>query len=74
MGYRYFIVMIEEDAPSAESGTLARDYYASPHIVKKEKKIVKKEKKNAEIEVWDDDRKLSYHTFALKHLDHEHCL
>ena len=67
MSYRYYIVMIEEDAPSAESGTLGKDYYASPHIVKSMKK-------NAEIEVWDDDRKLSYHTFAMKHLDHEHCL
>lgn len=67
MSYRYYIVMIEEDAPSDESGTLGKDYYASPHIVKNMKK-------NAEIEVWDDDRKLSYHTFALKHLDHEHCL
>ena len=67
MGYRYFIVMIEEDAPSEENGIMSKDYYASPHIVKKLKK-------DAEIEVWDDDRKLSYHTFALKHLDHEHCL
>lgn len=67
MGYRYFIVMIEEDAPSDENGIMSKDYYSNPHIVKKEKK-------NAEIEVWDDDRKLSYHTFALKHLNHEHCL
>lgn len=67
MAYRYYIVMIEGNAPSAESGTLDRDYYASPHIVKKEKK-------NAEIEVWDDDRKLSYHTFAIRCLNHEHCL
>lgn len=67
MAYRYYIVMIECGAPTAEGDVLSMDYYASPHIVKKEKK-------NAEIEVWDDDRKLSYHTFALKHLDHEHCL
>lgn len=67
MMYRYFIVMIESGAPTAEGDVLSMDYYASPHIVKKLKK-------NAEIEVWDDDRKLSYHTFALKHLDHEHCL
>ena len=65
--YRYFIVMIEEDAPSLEKGIMSKDYYANPHVVKKEKK-------NAEIEVWDDDRKLSYHTFALKYIDHEHCL
>lgn len=67
MAYRYYIVMIEEDAPTAEGDILGMDYYASPHIVKKEKK-------NATIEVWDDDRKLSYHTFAIRHLDHEHCL
>ncbi len=67
MMYRYFIVMIEEDAPSLEKGIMSKDYYANPHVVKKEKK-------NAEIEVWDDDRKLSYHTFALKYIDHEHCL
>lgn len=67
MAYRYYIVMIESGAPNAEGDILGFDYYASPHIVKKEKK-------NAEIEVWDDNRKLSYHTFALKHLDHEHCL
>lgn len=67
MAYRYYIVMIECGAPTANGDILGRDYYASPHIVKKLKK-------NAEIEVWDDDKKLSFHTFALKHLDHEHCL
>lgn len=67
MSYRYYIVMIEGDAPSLEKGILDKDYYASPHFVKRMKK-------NAVIEVWDDDRKLSYHTFALKHLNHEHCL
>lgn len=59
--------MIEEKAPTAEGNILSLDYYASPHIVKKMKR-------NATIEVWDDDRKLSFHTFALKDLDHEHCL
>lgn len=67
MPYRYYIVMIECGAPTAEGDILGMDYYASPHFVKRMKK-------NAVIEVWDDDRKLSYHTFALKHLDHEHCL
>lgn len=67
MSYRYYIVMIEENAPTAEGDTLGMDYYASPHFVKRMKK-------NAVIEVWDDDRKLSYHTFAIRHLDHEHCL
>lgn len=67
MGYRYFIVMIEKEAPTIKNEILSKDYYASPHIVKQSRS-------NAEIEVWDDDRKLSYHTFALKHLDHEHCL
>ena len=67
MAYRSYIVMIEGDAPSYESGIMSKDYYASPHFVKRIKK-------SAVIEVWDDDRKLSYHTFALKHLDHEHCL
>ena len=67
MAYRYCIVMIEYGSPTAEGEILGMDYYAIPHIVKNMKK-------NAEIEVWDDDRKLSYHTFALKHLDHEHCL
>lgn len=67
MGYRYFIVMIESGAPNAEGDTLGMDYYASPHIVRKEKR-------NATIEVWDDDRKLSYHTFAIRCLNHEHCL
>lgn len=67
MAYRYYIVMIESGAPTAEGDVLSMDYYANPHIVKKLKK-------NAEIEIWDDDRKLSYHTFAIGHLDHEHCL
>ena len=67
MAYRYCIVMIEYGAPTAEGDVLSMDYYANPHIVKKLKK-------NAEIEVWDDDKKLSFHTFAQKHLDHEHCL
>lgn len=67
MAYRYYIVMIESGAPTSEGDILDMDYYASPHIVKKEKR-------NATIEVWDDDRKLSYHTFAIRHLDHEHCL
>lgn len=67
MSYRYCIVMIEYGAPTAEGDVLSMDYYANPHIVKEEKR-------SALIEIWDDDRKLSYHTFALKHLDHEHCL
>ena len=51
MAYRYYIVMIEGDAPSYESGIMSKDYYASPHFVKRIKK-------SAVIEVWDDDRKL----------------
>lgn len=67
MSYRYYIVMIECGAPTAAGEVLSMDYYASPHFVKRIKK-------SAVIEIWDDDRKLSFHTFALKHLDHEHCL
>lgn len=64
---RFEFVMIVLNSATVDGTVMEESYYAVPHIVREQHS-------DGTIDIWDDDRKLSYHTFALKYLDHEHCL